>query len=71
MAPEVLNGEDPSMASDFWSLGCVLHEMFTGGFFCLWLEQLLSLDSTGFHCKINQLVIYYVRKVTLVCITGT
>lgn len=49
MSPEVLNGEDPSMASDFWSLGCVLHEMFTGGCFCLCLELFLLQDSNGFH----------------------
>lgn len=30
MAPEVLHGEEPSMASDLWSLGCVFYEMFTG-----------------------------------------
>ncbi|KAM8967043.1 serine/threonine-protein kinase ULK4 [Pelodytes ibericus] len=30
VAPEVLKGADFSIASDLWSLGCVLHEMFTG-----------------------------------------
>ncbi|KAG2464765.1 ULK4 kinase, partial [Polypterus senegalus] len=29
-APEVINGSDYSIASDFWSLGCILYEMFTG-----------------------------------------
>lgn len=43
MAPEVLNGEDPSMASDFWSLGCVLHEMFTGSL----LLSVLLLQAGG------------------------
>ncbi|XP_067857918.1 serine/threonine-protein kinase ULK4 [Heptranchias perlo] len=30
MAPEILKGEDCSPASDLWSLGCVLYEMFSG-----------------------------------------
>ena len=30
MAPEVLNGEDNSKASDLWSLGCILYKMYTG-----------------------------------------
>ncbi|CAH1788788.1 unnamed protein product [Owenia fusiformis] len=30
MAPECLLGEPPSQASDMWSLGCVLYEMYAG-----------------------------------------
>lgn len=30
MAPEVLNGEEHTKASDLWSLGCMLYEMYTG-----------------------------------------
>ena len=30
MAPEVFQSGEYSMASDLWSLGCVLFEMFTG-----------------------------------------
>ncbi|XP_032815384.2 serine/threonine-protein kinase ULK4 isoform X4 [Petromyzon marinus] len=30
MAPEVLKGEEFSVASDFFSLGCMLYELFTG-----------------------------------------
>ena len=30
MAPEVIQSGEYSMASDLWSLGCVLFEMFTG-----------------------------------------
>ncbi|XP_068693987.1 serine/threonine-protein kinase ULK4-like [Montipora foliosa] len=30
MAPEILKGEPHSKASDLWSFGCVLHELFTG-----------------------------------------
>ncbi|XP_070570281.1 serine/threonine-protein kinase ULK4-like isoform X2 [Ptychodera flava] len=29
-APEVLQGGDHTMASDFWSLGCMLYELYTG-----------------------------------------
>uniref|UniRef100_A0A8C9SRL8 Unc-51 like kinase 4 n=1 Tax=Scleropages formosus TaxID=113540 RepID=A0A8C9SRL8_SCLFO len=29
-APEVLKGEDTSIESDLWALGCVLYEMFSG-----------------------------------------
>uniref|UniRef100_A0A8C9SVW4 Unc-51 like kinase 4 n=1 Tax=Scleropages formosus TaxID=113540 RepID=A0A8C9SVW4_SCLFO len=36
-APEVLKGEDTSIESDLWALGCVLYEMFSGlSFFVLW-----------------------------------
>jgi len=30
MAPEVLQGSQPSFASDLWSLGCIFYEMFAG-----------------------------------------
>jgi len=30
MAPEVLQGVEPSFASDLWSLGCIFYEMFAG-----------------------------------------
>jgi len=30
MAPELVQGSDPSFASDLWSLGCILYEMFAG-----------------------------------------
>ncbi|XP_022082290.1 serine/threonine-protein kinase ULK4-like isoform X3 [Acanthaster planci] len=30
LAPELLEGQTHSMASDLWSLGCLLHEMYTG-----------------------------------------
>ena len=30
MAPEVLQGAEPSFASDLWSLGCIFYEMFAG-----------------------------------------
>ena len=30
MAPELFRGGQPSIASDLWSLGCVLFEMFAG-----------------------------------------
>lgn len=30
MAPEVIQGSEPSFASDLWSLGCILYEMFAG-----------------------------------------
>ncbi|KAF7654012.1 hypothetical protein LDENG_00075810 [Lucifuga dentata] len=29
-APEVLQGSETSMSSDFWALGCILHYMYTG-----------------------------------------
>ncbi|XP_036395440.1 serine/threonine-protein kinase ULK4 [Megalops cyprinoides] len=29
-APEVVRGEESSVASDIWALGCILYEMFTG-----------------------------------------
>lgn len=29
-APETVKGADFSIASDFWSLGCVLYGMFSG-----------------------------------------
>ncbi|KAJ8415718.1 hypothetical protein AAFF_G00402750 [Aldrovandia affinis] len=29
-APEVVRGEDSSMSSDLWALGCIIYEMFTG-----------------------------------------
>ncbi|KAJ8290787.1 hypothetical protein GJAV_G00017560 [Gymnothorax javanicus] len=29
-APEVVQGDDCTFASDLWSLGCILYEMFTG-----------------------------------------
>ncbi|CAG5124212.1 unnamed protein product [Candidula unifasciata] len=30
MAPELVQGAEPSVLSDLWSLGCVLYEMFAG-----------------------------------------
>ena len=30
MAPEVIEGSEPSFASDIWSLGCLFYEMFAG-----------------------------------------
>lgn len=33
-APEIVKGTDFSVASDLWSLGCLLHEMFSGDY-CL------------------------------------
>lgn len=30
IAPEVITGADFSTASDLWSLGCLLYEMYTG-----------------------------------------
>ncbi|XP_067686194.1 serine/threonine-protein kinase ULK4-like isoform X2 [Haliotis asinina] len=30
MAPEVIDGAEPTVLSDLWSLGCVFYEMFTG-----------------------------------------
>lgn len=30
LAPEIINGEEHSKASDLWSLGCILYEMYTG-----------------------------------------
>ncbi|XP_066547662.1 serine/threonine-protein kinase ULK4 isoform X2 [Amia ocellicauda] len=29
-APEVVQGEETSIASDFWALGCIFYEMFSG-----------------------------------------
>lgn len=30
MAPEIIQGEDNSPQSDFWSLGCIFYRMYTG-----------------------------------------
>lgn len=30
MAPEVIQGEENTFASDLWSLGCILYKMYTG-----------------------------------------
>ena len=30
LAPEILQGEDNTKESDFWSLGCLLYQMYTG-----------------------------------------
>ncbi|XP_071943031.1 serine/threonine-protein kinase ULK4-like [Antedon mediterranea] len=30
LAPEIFKGADHSLASDFWSLGCVFYQLFTG-----------------------------------------
>uniref|UniRef100_A0A8C9TF64 Unc-51 like kinase 4 n=1 Tax=Scleropages formosus TaxID=113540 RepID=A0A8C9TF64_SCLFO len=44
-APEVLKGEDTSIESDLWALGCVLYEMFSGKppFFSQNASELLQL----------------------------
>ena len=30
LAPEIIENVEPSIASDLWSMGCVLYEMYTG-----------------------------------------
>ena len=30
VAPEIVNGEEPTFASDLWSLGVILFQIFTG-----------------------------------------
>ena len=49
LAPEIINGEEHTKASDLWSLGCILYEMYTGRYhlqyYLVILMQLLLLKA--------------------------
>ena len=43
-APEVVLGSEWGTASDMWSVGCILMEMYTGGMLFATVRGLLPLD---------------------------